>query len=287
MPNQTTITDYVYFPDGCKVQVKESGAGSYTDIGAVGSDVTATLNYDVSEYESANAGDLASRLKNMSIDCAFTLINLNPANLVKLSGGLLTQTTTAASPNAAIPNQDIASGWTDGQTFELIMYTSSSDSTKLKMTSAPTLTSVTADPDGTPEVLNEGSDYLVIEDANSYSGYSITFYSANFGTASEGDEIEIDYGSNTPVASTTIHAGSSIVTLAAAALKFTHTDSNSLVRELEIHSVDPLSGGFQFNYKAATADGVEEMPLTLKGKIDSSLTDGQQLMSWTVDNGAA
>lgn len=292
MPAQTTLTSYVYFPDGAKVSVKESGAGSYTDLGAIENAVTATLNYDESQVETANAGKLAKRIKNMTIAGAFNLINLDPANIVRLGGGLFTSSTTAASANTTIPNQVIAANWNDNVKYELIAYESSSDSTKLKLSAKPTLTSVTLDASGTPETLTEigagaGGDYLVVADSDSYSGWSIIFNSAGMSTGTpKTKDITIDYGTNTPVAKTTIYAGSSGATLSAYAMKITHTDSNLKVRELELFSVDGNSGGFQFNFKGANEEGVESMPLAFTAKIDTSLTDGRQLFAFSVDNGA-
>lgn len=288
MPVQSTLTDYVYFPDSCAVYWKEDGAASYTELGAINGDVTATLNYDISEHEFANAGKAQSRVKNQTIEASFTLANLNPANVGKIGGGMFTVVTTNATATTDIPDQVIAANWDDNIKYELIMYTSSSDSTKLRTTAKPTLTSVTLDAAGSPEVLTENNDYVVVADSGSYSGWSIQFISANMSTGTPKTKaITVDYGSNTPVASTTVHCGASTVTLAAGQLKFEHTDDNSLKRYLEIHSADIQSGGIQFNFKSATSDGTEEMPLTIKGKILNTLTNGRQLFSWTIDNGAA
>lgn len=285
MPAQTTISTHVYIPDGCKVSIKESGAGAYTDLGVIMSDVTASLEYDINKVESANAGVVINSIKNMKMTGGFTLGNLDPDNIVKIGGGIFSVTNTAASENSSIPDQTIAAGWALNTPYELIMYTSSSDDTKLKMSSAPSLTSVTLNA-GSPEALTVTSEYVVIADSNSYSGYSLVIIGAT--TASPTTySITVDYAANTPVASQTIYCGSSSVTLAASALKFTHTDSSDLVRELELFSVTPQSGGMQFNYKGATSDGIEEMPITFEAVIDTTKTDGQQLMSWTVNNGAA
>lgn len=281
---QTTVKDYVYIPDGCKVQVKEYGAESYTDIGAVEGDVTCTLEYDVNKVESGNAGVVINSIKNMKMTGGFTLMNLNPANIVKLSGGIFTATTTAAAENSSIPDQTIAAGWALNTPYELIMYTSSTDSTKLKMATAPALTNVTLNA-GSPENLTVTDEYIIIADSNSYSGYSLVIIAATTGSPTT-YSITIDYAANTPRASTTIACGSSTVTMNAAAMKFTHTDADTLTRELELFSVTPQSGGMQFNYKGATSDGVETMPLTFEANIDSTRTDGQQLMTWKVDNGA-
>lgn len=288
MPVQTTQTSHVYFPDGAKVSVKKSTDVSYTDLGALNGSVTCTLQWDENQVETANAGKLAKQIRNMRIEGALTLINLNPTGIEKMSGGLFTKVDTAASAVTTIPNQVIAASWADNVKYELVMYTSSSDSTKLRITTKPTLTSVTLDASGSPETLTENNDYVVVADTGSYSGWSMQFISANMSTGSPTTKaITIDYGSNTPVASSTLYAGSSTVELTAYSMLIQHTDSSSLHRELELYSVDPSAGSFVFSWKGANEDGVEEMPLTFQAKLDTSLTDGRQLMAWTVDNGAA
>ena len=288
MPVQTTHTEYMYFPDGAKVEIMAAGDVSYTDLGAINSAVTATLNWTENQIETANAGKTVKQIKEMQIEGGFTLINLNPVGVDKLGGGLFTKVDTPASAVTTIPDQIIAANWNDNVKYELVMYTSSTDSTKLRTTAKPTLTSVTLDAAGTPETLTENNDYVVVADTGSYSGWSIQFISANMSTGTpKAKAITIDYGSNTPVASTTLYAGSSTELLSAYAMKISHTDDNSLTRTLELYSVDPNSGGFQFNFKGANEDGLEEMPLTYMAKIDSSKTSGRQLMAFSVDNGAA
>ena len=264
-----------------------AGDVSYTDLGAINSAVTATLNWTENQIETANAGKTIKQIKEMQIEGGFTLINLNPVGVEKLGGGLFTKVDTAGTATTDIPDQVIAANWNDNVKYELIMLTSSSDSTKLRTTAKPTLTSVTLDATP-PETLTENDDYVIVADTGSYSGWSIQFISANMTTGTpKANTITINYGSNTPVAKTTLYAGSSTELLTAYAMKITHTDDNSLTRVLELYSVDPNSGGFQFNFKGANEDGLEEMPLTYMAKIDSSKTSGRQLMAFSVDNGAA
>jgi len=286
MPVQTTSKN-ILFPDGCKVQVWESGAVAYTDIGAIGSAVTASLTFDENQLETANAGITSKQINNMRIEGGFTLINFDVDVINKLSGGMFTNVTTAASPNAAIPNQDVAAGWSDNTLYPLVMQTSSSDTTEIYMSTQPALTSVILDTASANETLVEDTEYYVVADTESSSGWSIGFMSANMATGSPTTLIiTINYASNTPRASTAIHAGSSTATLTAMKLKFTHTDSNSLIRQLEIFSADVNSGFMQFNFKGANEDGSEEIPFTYVAKIDTSLTDGRQLMTWTYNDSA-
>lgn len=286
MPIQTTQRSYMKIADGTKISVSVSG-GAYTDIGVVTGDVIATLEYDEFQEESANAGKSALYAKNPTISGSFTLQNLNHDNISNLASGLMTKVTTAAAANSSIPNQTIAAGWADNTQYELIMLTSSSDSTKLKMSTKPVLTSVTLDPTGTPEVLAENTDYLIVADSESYSGWSIVFMSANMSTGSPTTfAIAIDYDSNTPVARSTYHIGTSVQELTPFKIKMVHTDASSLEYGLEVYECYTLSGSIQYMFKSAAESAFNEMPFSFRGIIDSSLTDGRQLLNYWEDTGA-
>ena len=56
MPVQTTEKGYVQIPDGAKVEI--DGGSGYVDLGAFNSDITATLNYEINEILSSNAGKI-------------------------------------------------------------------------------------------------------------------------------------------------------------------------------------------------------------------------------------
>lgn len=284
MPTQTTNTSYVYFPDGCKVEVSEDSGSTYTDLGAIQSAVTAQLTYDVNEIESANAGTLQRQIRNMKMTGGFTLINLNLDNVASLSGGMLTVSDTAASPLATIPDQVIASGATELQLINLTPETSSSDSTKIRFSTTPAITSVTGSTDG---ALVENDDFTIHPDSNSFSGYSISFNTAGTALTTMSQTFTIVYDTNTPIGSSTLRGGESTQVLTAYILRFTHTDEDSLDRTLTLYAVDIDSGGFQFNYKGANEDGTEEMPVTFTAKIDTSRTNGEQLFTWAIDAGAA
>ena len=273
MPVQTSKTENIYFPDGCVVAVKASGESSYTDVGAINSAVTAQLNFDENQVETANAGKTLKQINNMTMEGGFTLVNLEPASIERLSGGMITRVSTAASPISTIPNQTVSSGWADQVAYPLDMEVSSSDSTKVRTSAAPTITSVTLDPSGTPEVLVEDTEYVVVASGTSSSGWAIQFISANMATGSPTtSDIEIVYGTNTPLANDTLYAGSSTVELAAYAMRFTHTDGNGKVRQLDLYSVDANSGWLQANFKGANEDGLEELPVTFMAKLDTSPT---------------
>lgn len=282
MPVQTTKTGYIEFPDGARVSVKEDGASTWTDIGALNSAVNFTLNWTENQVVTANAGRTALQVRDMLIDGSFTLINLEPDAINKLSGGLFTLTETAASAVSDIADQTVDSGWEDGVLYDLVL--DSTDEGEIRTSSAPTLTSVTLENGAGGESLAADEEYVIVKNPNSSSGWSIQFISSNMTeTDPEDYEIEIVYGENTPIASTTITGGHSTKELEAYALKAEHYNADDDVdRSFEIYSANPQSGGFQFNFKGANEDGLEEMPITFRGDLDVDRADGAQLFSYYV-----
>jgi hypothetical protein len=287
MPVQTTAKNFL-FPDGCQVLVKEYGAGSYTDIGAINSQVANSLSFDENQIETANAGTTEKQINNMKVEGSFTLVNWDMSAIARVSGGAITRTVTAAAAATTIPDQTISSGWSDNTLYDLVAQTSPTDSTELRFTTQPALTSVTLDPTGTPEVLVEDTEYVVVQNPASSSGWSIQFISANMATGSPTTfSIVVDWDTtNTPIASETLNAGASTVVLNPMAYRFKHTDENGKIRQLDLYSVDPNSGFMQFNFKGANEDGLEEMPITYMAKLDTSRTSGQQLFSFLYETGA-
>jgi hypothetical protein len=287
MPVQTTAKTYVYFPDGCKVEASPDGS-VWTDLGAINSDVKAKLEYDVNELNTANAGKLDRVIRNMKMTGGFTLINLDPTGIALISGGLLTTTTVAGSLESSIDNAVFASGsWAENSplAFPIIKTTGK---TILRCTSAnkPTIASVTGSVDG---VLAVNDDYFLLPDSfgASPSGWLIMF-NVSTGTAltTANQNITVVFTSCTPVASTVVKCGTSTYKLSARQLRFTHTDDNGKVRKLQLFAADVDSGGFNFDFKGANSDGVEEMPLTFSARLDTSRTSGDQLAEWTVESGA-
>jgi hypothetical protein len=286
MPIQTTQTGYVKFKDGAKVEVKKAG-GAYVDIGALGGDISLSLEYTENVVESANAGTLLKQIKQMKANGSFPLININPTNLEALGGGLFTQTNTAGSQILAAAFTDQAfTGFVANTKIPLVAIETATG-LPIKFSAAPTITSVTGSGTGASGVLAANDDYTVIVDASSASGYSMVLNTAGSATVAITETITIVYGNNTPVARTTLSAGNSTKVLTAYSIKFTHTDSASKIRSLEIFSANTNSGGFVFNFGGANSDGVEEMPISFTGSIDTTLTDGAQLLAYIEDVGAA
>jgi hypothetical protein len=286
MPKQTLLTQNVSFPDGCALFV-DAGAG-YNDMGSVDGTVESVLEWKENRKFSANAGAYLTQIKDMTINGKFNWTNLNPDRLNDLGGGMFKKSTTAGDPVSTIPAQTIAVGWTDSVPVELVMKTSPTVDTLLRMgTTKPTISSVTLNA-GAPEALVEDETYVLVIDSQAVSGWAIQFISSEMSTMTPKTySISIVYGTNTPIARTSVSVGSTSQVLTAYKLKFEHTDDNGLVRGVEIYAANPKTGGFNFSFKGADEDGVETMTVSFTGEIDTSRTNKEQLMTWYIDSGAA
>jgi hypothetical protein len=288
MPIQDTganAKQYMRVKDGCKVSVKATGEVAYTSFGALKGNTDLKLNWTEVQAQTANAGKTDLYAKQATVEGQITLYNLDIANVMRTTSGLFTPVVTPGTAHTSIVDQVIPVGWADKTRYELKMIASSTDSSKLKMATAPTITSVTLDAGGSPEVLAAwgtaaSTDYTIVADSNSSSGWSIVFNSAGLSTGSPTTKaITIVYGSNTPVARTTYNVGSSIVALASFAIKFEYTNSAGKVSGREIYKCYAKPGAITLGYGGADEDGFEEMQIQFNGVLDTTLADGAQLMS--------
>ena len=286
MPGQTTLRDKMRIADGTQLSVMASSESVYTDIGVVTGDTNVSLEWDEFQEESANAGKSGMFVKNPTAKGTFTLQQLDYDNIDRLASGLMEKVTTTAETNEAIPDQTIALGWADNTQYELIAYTSSTDNTKLKFSTKPVISSVNLDMVA-DEILTEEVEYVITEDADSYSGYSIQFMSTPM---TEEDPtaypIVIDFGTNTPVSRESYHIGTSVQELDSFKIKLEHTDNDDLVYGVEIYECYTNSGSLQFMFKSAAESGYNEMPFNFTGIVDTSRTSGRQLMVVYSDVGA-
>ena len=287
MPNQTTLRNKMKVADGTKLSIILPSESSYTDIGVVTGDTNISLEWDDFQEESANAGLSDKYVKNPKANGSFELQQLEYDNISRLASGLMTKSVTLGSAVSTIPDQTISAGWTDQTQYDLIAYTSSTDTTKLKFSAKPVLTSVKLDPDSTEEVLLENTEYIITENSESASGYSIQFIGTAMTLDDETDyAIEIVYGTNTPVARNSYTIGTSTQHLNSFNIKIEHTDTNGLVYGVEIYECYTNSGSLQFMFKSAAESGFNSMPFNFTGIVDTSRASGDQLMVVYEDVGA-
>lgn len=262
---------YVNFNNGCEVYYSLDGT-SFVQLGATIGDAEGTWNYDKVEVVTATGRKIIS-FKNQTIAASFNLININPTHLAALSGGMLSRSAVAGTLFTDAPDQTIAAGWTNMKPIHLAPTTAAGVAVACSV--VPTFTSVSGASAGP---LAEGDDYYIVQDDASFSGYSIILDTAGSAGLVTTEVVTVDFANVTPVASEVLSAGEESYTPTAIALRFVDPEAG---QTLEIYSADVDSGGFMFGFKSADSDGVQEMPFSFTGKIDTTRTSGDQLFSWT------
>ena len=264
-------TDYVNFPDGSLWSYSLDGV-SYTALGVLNGDTQAIWNYDKNEVE-FHDGQKKISYRNQTMSAALTLADLNPTAVSELSGGMLSKTDTAASPFADAPDQVIAIGWSDMKPINLLPTTLGGVAVICSV--VPTITSVTGSIAG---VCAAGVDYYLITDDNSFCGFSILLDEAGAAGLDPTETVTIDYNSVTPLASTSLSAGTPSYVPTTLALRGYSADQG---KTIDIAAVNVDTGTYNFGFKGTASDGTDEMALAFTGVLDSSLTDGQQLFTFT------
>jgi len=278
---QTDRISHIRLPKGCRVSADNNDGSGYYDLGIIMSTVEAVLQWDENVIDGANYEEAVTQVRNLRVEGSFTMGNLDPDGILKLGGGIFEKVEVDGTALSDIKDQIIAANWNDNVKYPLIM--DSTANGEIKTTAKPTLTSVKLDAAGTtPETLTEDNDYVIVADSMSNSGWSIQFISANMSTGTPKTKaITIDYGTNTPLASTIMYAGNPSETLSPFKLKFeVYSDAGVVEDSFEIFKNKCSAGAFAFSYKGIRDDGLDEMPISFVGKCDNTRTANRQLMAW-------
>jgi hypothetical protein len=264
MPNQTNVQKIVY-PDGLKWDVSLLEAGPFVDFGVMAAGASFSHNFDKEQAEPGNTAKLAARYKNPTIAIAPSAIwSWNAEAIVIASGGLYNLTSVAGTPVAG-ENYDIPIGYT----YELLYPLPGQNSTG----AAPTINSVTQDPDGTPTPLVLNTDYFV---AKGSGGWGI--YIKDTATADNAFDVRVNYD-YTPAASKVIKSGSTSVIASPFVSRFRHyTDDAFTTYDFEFYtSRTELDPGVAFNKKGTNETDVDEIVGAWTAELDTSKSDGEQL----------
>ena len=265
-------TDYVNFPDGSLWSYSLDG-DSYTALGVLNGDTTAIWGYDKNEVEFHDGQKMLS-YRNQTMAATLNLADLNPTAIAALSGGMLSKDDTAASPFSDAPDQVIAVGWSDMKPINLQPTTLAAGAAVI-CSVVPTLTSVTGSIAG---ACAAGVDYYLITDDNSFCGFSILLDEAGAAGLDPAETVTISFDEVTPLASTTLSAGTPSYVPTTLALRGYSADQG---KTIDVAAVNVDTGTYNFGFKGTASDGTDEMALAFTGVLDSSLTDGAQLFTFT------
>lgn len=268
MPNQTNEGPS-YVSDGVQIAIREAGStDSFTDIGVMANGFTSTYQNANSEVEFGNAQNPDKVSKNLKLQIAPTELYTMKNNIFALlSGGLITEETTAGTPVVG-GTQTVASGaWAYSQFIELTGKESDG--------SQPTINSVTGSVDG---ALVLDTDYFVMKGVGGWGIYIID--SATVTTEAQNIVIDSDY---TPAAGSTLYSGTSSKQLSAVEVQIRHyTDDDLTVYDYELVLFRSFldAGSFVQTHNGARSDtDFDTYTFTMTAETDDTREDGKQLFS--------
>lgn len=252
--------DSVHIPAGSIVRVGDD-VGSMTALGEIDGESSINVTYDRQKVVSSVGTTVKDFIKNMTATASFNLMQLYLPNVQKLLDGAATASQVEASLVEGA-EQVVASGWTAGQLIRLTGQNGDG--------SAPTINSVTASSSG-PGAADD--DYVLVKAADGlwYIAFR-TDGTATFAT-SESITIDTDY---TPAASRSLKMGSKSAELTPKIVEIEKTIGGKIFRVRLWSAVN--TNGITIAFPPADNDSVATIPIELEGSIDTTKSDGEQLL---------
>ncbi len=250
----------VHIPNGCEVSVGDDTA-SLASVGVLDGDSEIAVTYDLVEYLGSQGADVISYTKNHVADMNFNMIQHDLEKIEEIMGGLATVT---VSNGAAVTGatQTIAAGWTAEKAY--LIEGQNGDASK------PTINSVTASSSGVGSV---DDDYFLSKGADGQWYIILRTDGTNTYGTSESITIDYDY---TPAESKTLKFGSSSAEITPKIVQFTLTQDSKIFR-VRVWAAKN-ENGLTFGFPSAQNDTPANIPVAMKGRIDTSKADGAQLV---------
>lgn len=277
MPKQTELQKIVY-PDGLHFGISDDDGASFADVGVMGSAVQFTLNGELTQVFTQNAGATEKVWRNMSMAVApGDLLSWDSSILEKIMGGLFVRTAVAGTP-VVDDLQIILPGYVYSKIYNFEKQQASG-----AVPSAISLAQESAVGSGvysTPLVLD--TDYHIVRNGNGEWGVVLL----DTATVDNTLGVQITY-SYTPAAGAYLKAGTTRHILSNIAVRFRHyTDTDLGLYDFEVYlykvSADP--GSLVLNKRGANEDGVDTWTIGLTADIDTDRTDKDQLVSIFMNN---
>lgn len=257
MSKQTTIQNEAAIRQGSVKVLVGDNFSSLTDIGALRNPVITSL-IENQEIEFDNVSEMRKYVEGKKVQVTFDLAEINLSNIAELDSGLITLTTTAASPVSGA-EQSVASGSWSYNNF-IAIANQNGDGT------SPTVNSVTGGTDGS---LTEDTDYYVGQDGDGTWGIFV-IDSANVSTESQELTIDYDY---TPAASKKITFAED-GTKGSKVMRLINTDNDGNEFRIDIENgtnFTPIS----IDWAGDDEDDVAILPIDFQGDI-KEIVDEQQ-----------
>ncbi len=250
----------IHVPAGCDVLIGDD-VNSLVSVGVLpeDSDTTVTVNYDSVEVKGSKNESVMRYIKNMTAEAKFSIYQLLFDNIAKFSKGLMEIENIPGTLTTF--TQTIDAGW-KANDIVMLDYVNADGS-------APTIVDVTASDSGT---LIEGDDYEVV----SVQGmYGVVFTTEGSTSVSTTETITIE-STYTPAVSKKVTMGAPSVEITPQVVRFEKEQGGKLF-QITLWSATNESG-LTFGFPASSSDKPTTLEVTMKGGLDATRAEGDQLL---------
>lgn len=259
----------------CKIEISTDGT-SWTNLG-LARGVTISEEWDSSDIQADNGPDLENYVSSHIVNLSWNSLELYLPNLNTLRGGIDELSVTSAVATTRTDSWE-SSEWAYNQNLLLVMQ---GDSTTL-----PAITAVKTYKTGSTTTLTTaGTDFVPTLDVNNKRG--IMVLSTNYGgSALDTEALRVTYTYASISARKLSSGGKS--TISSRWFRLTNKEIINSVAKYRYFTFysGSVNAGLNMAFKSANeADPVLEMPISIKCKLDTTRSEGDQL--WAIEDQGA
>jgi len=252
--------DSVHIPAGSVVRIGDD-IGSMTSLGELDGESSIQVSYDRQKVVSSVGTTIKDFVKNMTATASFSLMQLYLPNVQKLFDGVATVSSVTGTLVSGA-EQVITSGWAANQLIRL----QGQNGTGV----APTINSVSGSSSGDGAADN---DYTLVKGTDGM--WYIALRTDGTATFSTGEAVTVDYD-YTPAASRSFKMGSKSAELTSKIVEIEKTIGGKIFRVRLWSAVN--TAGITIAFPQSDSDSVATIPIEIEGTIDTTKSDGEQLL---------
>lgn len=251
----------IQIPAGCEVQIGDNEA-SLASVGVLpqDSETTVGITYEPVMAKGSKNEDVMRYVKNMAAEGSFTIYQILLDNIAKFAKGIMKIETIAGSPVTG-KIQTIAAGWKFLQTYKLAGQNANGN--------APSVTAAGS----TKTSLVEGTDFYIVRGAD--GDWYVYFEASATSPLVTTETITLTLG-YTPAVRKVAKMGASSVEITPQVVRFIKRQNNKRFQVTLWSAVN--EAGFSFSFPASSADSPASLEVKMKGGLDTSKADGEQLV---------
>lgn len=251
----------IQIPSGCDVQIGDNEA-SLATVGVLpeDSETTVSISYEPVMVKGSKNEDVMRYVKNMAAEGSFTIYQILLDNIAKFAKGIMTVETVAGTAVTG-KAQTLAAGWKFQQAYKFLGQNANGN--------APTVSASGS----AKSRLTAGTDYDLVKGAD--GEWSIVFKASSTSPLVTTETITLTLG-YTPAARKVAKMGSPSVEITPQVVRFIKVQNKKRFQVTLWSATN--EAGLSFAFPASSGDAPASLEVTMNGGLDTSRTDGEQLV---------